>query len=316
MEKPKILISSCILGNNVRYDGGNKLDAWVSIKMANYFEFVSVCPEVQMGMSIPREPVNLQLHKNGDIKMIGGKSKTDYTDSALTTSQDIIDQKTNDICGAILQKKSPSCGVERVRLFNEKEEELYNMKMTPKNRGIFASMLMSQNPMLPVIDSGRLFDKNERENFLRRVMCYHRFSKLDGSVRALQDFHARYKFLIMEHDQEKLRQLGAIAANSIGDHDHSKLYATYSELLFSTLSKIPTRKSRTNVFHHLIGFFKNELTADEKKVILQMIADYNASILPYLVPLKMLEFLIDKYQHVYLKNHYFLNQFPKELNEN
>lgn len=314
MEKPKILISSCILGNNVRYDGGNKLDSFVTSRLALYFNFVSVCPEVQMGMSVPREPVNLQLTKSGEVRMIGSKSKKDYTPEALTTSQDIINQNLDGVCGAILQKKSPSCGVERVKLFNEKEEELYNMKSTPKNRGIFASTLMAQKPMLPVIDSGRLFDKTERENFLRRVMCYHRFSKLDGSVRALQDFHARYKFLIMEHDQDKMKVLGGIAGNS--SQETVKAYEAYSQLLFSTLSKIPTRKSRTNVFYHLIGFFKNELASDEKKVILQMIADYNASILPYLVPLKMLEFLIDKYQHVYLKNHYFLNQFPKELNDN
>jgi uncharacterized protein YbbK (DUF523 family) len=314
MDKPKILISSCILGNNVRYDGGNKLDSFVTSRLALYFNFVSVCPEVQMGMSIPREAVNLQLSKTGEIKMIGSKSKTDYTSSALNTSQDIIDHNLSEVCGAILQKKSPSCGAERVKLFNEKEEELYTMKTTPKNRGIFADMLITQRSLLPVIDSGRFFDKNERENFLRRVMCYHRFSKLDGSVRALQDFHARYKFIIMEHDQGKLKVLGNIAANR--DHDVSEAYKTYAELLFATLGKIPTRKSRTNVFYHLMGFFKNDLPSDEKKVIHQMIADYNAAILPYLVPLKMLEYLIDKYQHVYLKNHYFLNQFPKELYEN
>jgi len=314
MDKPKILISSCILGNNVRYDGGNKLDSFVTLRLALYFNFVSVCPEVQMGMSVPREAVNLQLTKSGDVKMIGSKSKTDYTASAVNTSQDIIDHNVNEVCGAILQKKSPSCGVERVKLFNEKEEELYTMKTTPKNRGIFANMLINQRPMLPVIDSGRFFDKNERENFLRRVMCYHRFSKLDGSVRALQDFHARYKFIIMEHDQDKMKVLGNIAANR--DHDTSEAYKAYSELLFATLSKLPTRKSRTNVFYHLMGFFKHDLLPDEKKIIHQMIADYNAAILPYLVPLKMLEYLIDKYQHVYLKNHYFLNQFPKELYDN
>lgn len=314
MEKPKILISACVLGHNVRYDGGNKHDEWITSKLGEYFEFVSVCPEVQMGMSVPREAVNLQLQKNSAVKMIGSKSKTDYTTIATKTAQDIIDEKLTGVCGAILQKKSPSCGVERVKLFNEKEEELYTMKFTPQNRGIFASMLIDQSPILPVIDSGRFFDKDERENFLRRVICYHRFSKLDGSMRALQDFHARYKFIIMEHGQESMKELGYIASNSHGDNQAA--YINYSTLLFKTLSKIPTRKARTNVFYHLIGFFKHDLSGDEKKVIHQMIADYNASILPYLVPLKMLEYLIDKSQHYYLKNHYWLNQFPKELCEN
>jgi uncharacterized protein YbbK (DUF523 family)/uncharacterized protein YbgA (DUF1722 family) len=310
--KPKILISSCILGNNVRFDGGNKYDSWICQRMGDYFEFVSVCPEVQMGMSIPREPVNLQLTKSGEIKMMGSKSKTDFTSSAVHTSQEIINEKSSEVCGAILQKKSPSCGVERVKLYNEKEEELYTMKKTPQNKGIFASMLMVQKPLLPVIDSGRIFDKHERENFLRRVVCYNRFSKLDGSIKLLQDFHARYKFVIMEHSQDRMRALGKIAANS-DVLDHADVYSTYAELLFETLATIPTRKSRMNVFFHLIGFFKHELPSDDKKIIHQMIEDYGAAILPYMVPLKMIEYLINKHHHYYLKNHYILNQFPKEL---
>lgn len=312
MEKPKILISACILGNNVRYDGGNKLDSWITTKLAEHFDFTSMCPEVMMGLPVPREPVNLQLTKTGEIKMLGLKTKTDYTSSARETSQAIIDQKMDGVCGAILQKKSPTCGVERVKLFNEKSEEIYTMKKTPQNRGIFASMLMNQKSLLPVIDSGRFFDRDERENFLRRVVCYYRFSQLDGTIKSLQDFHARYKFVIMEHSQANMKTLGNIAGNS-KNINPTDVYLKYSEMLFETLKKIPTIKSRANVFFHLIGFFKNELPAHEKEVIHQMITDYGAHLLPYLVPLKMIEFLINKHQHYYLKNHYILNQFPKEL---
>lgn len=312
--KPSILISSCILGNNVRYDGGNKLDQWVAVDMAKFFDFKSVCPEVMMGMSIPREPVNLVKKNPDDIRMVSIKTKIDHTENALNVANNIV-QTEMDICGAILQKKSPSCGVERVKLYNEKDELLITEKNSPLHRGLFAKTLIEKRPMLPVIDSGRLHDKHERDNFLRRVMAYHRFYQLDGSIKQLQDFHARYKFVIMEHSQDKMRILGKIAANS--NHlNITDVYLEYSHLLFETLKTIPTRKSCTNVFFHLIGFFKNELDSHEKMIIHQMISDYHREILPYIVPHKMLDYLINKHQQYYLKNHYYLDQFPRELRTN
>lgn len=314
MEKPQILISSCILGNNVRYDGANKLDTWVATKLSQYFILKGVCPEMQMGLGVPREPVNLVQKSAGDIRMISLKTKIDHTENALQVSKSIIQNDLENVSGAILQKKSPSCGVERVKLYNENNDVMLTSKTNP-NRGIFAKTLLENCPMLPIIDSGRLFDDNEKENFLRRVVCYHRFHLLDGKIKSLQDFHARYKFVIMEHSQEAMRQLGNIAANS-KNTPADEVYKVYSQLLFLTMQKIPTSKSRTNVYFHLIGFFKNELEKTEKEIIHQMITDYNKGILPYVVPLKMLEFLISKHQQYYLKNHYFLDQFPKELRAN
>lgn len=312
MQKPKLMISSCILGNNVRFDGSNKLDQWITNRLGAFFDIVAVCPEVAMGMGVPRESVNLRLSKDGHLSMIGNKSNNDYTNLARETSQSILDHSANELCGAILQKKSPSCGVERVKLYNEKNDEIYTIKNSEANRGIFASMLIKQKPMLPVIDSGRFYDEAERENFLRRVVCYSRFFSLDGSIRSLQDFHARYKFVIMEHSQEKMRQLGNLAANR-ENKQKEEVYKEYAQLLFEALLKIPSKKSRTNVFYHLIGFFKNQLQDDEKKIVHQMIADYHSNILPYQVPLKMIEYLITKHEQYYLKGHYLFNQFPKEL---
>lgn len=312
MEKPKLMISSCILGNNVRYDGSNKLDQWIATKLANYFDLIAVCPEVVMGMGVPRESVNLHLSKEGGLSMVGNKTQMDYTSAAKIAAKTILKTNRNELSGAILQKKSPSCGVERVKLYNEKNVELYGIKNTKMNRGLFASELIGQYPLLPVIDSGRFHDENERENFLRRVLCYFRFHQLDGSIKELQEFHARYKFIIMEHSQEKMRMLGNLAGNR-EMRNKEEVYQLYSKLLFETLSTIPSKKSRTNVFFHLIGFFKNQLPSDEKKVIHQMIEDYSCGLLPYQVPLKMLEYLITKYEHYYLKNHYLFNQFPKEL---
>jgi len=312
MIKPKILVSSCLLGNNVRYDGQNTLDRWLTDQLGKHFELVPICPELLMGMGVPREPVNLILDQAGIVHMVSIKSKIDYTEKAHQVSEQIASEYAHQIFGMILQKKSPSCGVERVKLYNEKDEHMFNLKNSEKNRGLFAVHMMENFPMIPIIDSGRLYDNGEKENFLRQVMCYFRFKELDGSIKALQDFHARYKFVIMEHHQDAMRKLGKIAANSHNDAPEL-VYHNYASLLFSTLRKLPTVKARTNVFYHLIGFFKNELESSEKSIIHQMISDYNQGLVPYLVPKKMLEFLINKHQQYYLKNHYYLDQFPKEL---
>ena len=312
MNKPVIIISSCLLGNNVRYDGGNTHDQWITEKLPTYFALKPICPELKMGMGVPRESVNLILMPDGTTKMLGSKSKIDHTSNAELTAKLIIAEDLEGVSGVILQKKSPSCGIERVKLYNQKFEPLFTMKSTEKNRGIFAQELISAHPLMPKIDSGRLYDELERENFLRKVMCYYRFQQLDKSMKALQDFHARYKFIIMEYHQNLLKKLGNIAANS--DKKAANIvYNQYAECLFLGMNKIPTKKSRTNVFYHLIGFFKHELEANEKIIIHQMIDDYNKGILPYMVPFKMLELLIVKHQQYYLKNHYYLDQYPKEL---
>jgi len=312
MSKPVIAISSCILGNNVRYDGGNTYDEWIAKNMGLEFNLRAICPEVAMGMPIPREAVNLVLGEDGQRRMMGNKTHTDHTENALKTSEKIINDQLNDVSGVILQKKSPSCGVERVKLYNHKYELQITEKNSPKHRGLFANALLEAKPLLPIIENGRLFDKEERENFLRRVMCYFRFNQLDGSIHGLSNFHARYKFVIMEHNQENMRKLGNIAANS-KKYSSEIVYNDYAELLFTTLKIIPSRKSQTNVFQHLLGFFKNEIDSNEKKMIHQMIMDFHAGHLPYLVPMKMIDFLINKYQQYYLKNHYYLDQFPSNL---
>lgn len=314
MEMPKIAVSSCILGNNVRYDGQNTFDSWIGNKLPLHFKLRAICPEMAMGMPVPREPVNIVLGADGVRRMMGVKSKTDHTEVAIATSHRLIQDDLSDVCGVILQKKSPSCGVERVKLYNSHYDLMITEKNSVRHRGLFATEVILKKPLLPVIDSGRMFDTNERENFLRRIMAYYRFHLLDGSIRDLQDFHARYKFVIMEHHQDHMRKLGKIAGNS-NKYESQFVYNEYAELLFNTLKIIPTRKNQVNVFYHLIGFFKNNLASNEKKVIHQMIMDFYAGNLSYMVPLKMIEYLMLKEAQYYLKNHYYFDQFPMIFRE-
>jgi uncharacterized protein YbgA (DUF1722 family)/uncharacterized protein YbbK (DUF523 family) len=310
MEKPKIAISSCILGNNVRFDGNNKLNAWIVRVLAIHCELIPVCPEVAAGMSIPREPIRL-VKEDGKIKIQGTNTATDHTSLMEKTSSEISAGLIG-LSGIILQKNSPSCGAEKVKLYNSTGTPVSYDKASDDHRGIFAKIFINENPQVPFIDSGRFLDNQEREKFLRKVFCHARFNKLDGSIKALQDFHARYKFLIMEYSQGDMRKLGNISANS-SRIDPTNTYKNYAQILFSTLNKTPTIKNNINVFEHLLGFFKHELSSEEKKIFQELIRDYKNKLIPYSVPYKMIDFLVQKHQQYYLINHYYFNPFPKNL---
>lgn len=307
-KKPLLGMSSCLLGEKVRYDGAHKYDEWINTELKNYFEFVSICPEMMMGLGAPRPTIRLVRDPNDqEVKLLSHDGNKDLTTLARETNQKILTELPK-ISGYILMKKSPSCGVERIRVYR-----LTNEMAEDKTRnGIFAEDLVKAHPLLPVIDSGRLFDSHERDNFLRRVMAYHRFHALDGSIKALQDFHARYKFLLYEYHQDQMRKLGKLAANS-EQRQVSEVYEEYRELFFRTIAFLPTVKNQVNTFQHLIGYFKNNLTAEEKNLFHDLVRDFHSGILPYQVPLKMIQFFIKKYQQYYLLNQYYLDPYPKDL---
>lgn len=306
-QKPIIGISSCLLGEKVRYDGAHKYDEWINESMAKYFKFHSVCPEMLMGLGAPRSTMRVVRDPvDGGLKLLSHEGDKDLTDLIKKTNND-IQKNLPDLSGYIFMKKSPTCGVERVKIYRANGSSEDKM-----GKGFFADFFVQNYPLLPVIDSGRLFDPHERDNFLRRVMAYNRFHKLDGSIKALQDFHARYKFLLLEYHQDRMRSLGKLAANS--DNSDPKIaYEKYRLYFFETLATLPTVKNQINTFQHLMGYFKNNLSSDEKKLFLGLVQDFGKGILPYQVPLKMTHFFIEKYQHYYLLNHYYLDPYPKEL---
>lgn len=306
-QKPLIGISSCLLGEKVRYDGAHKYDDWINEQMANFFKFHSVCPEMLMGLGAPRPTMRVVRDPvDGELKLWSHEGDKDLTSLIQKTNVD-IQKNLPEISGYIFMKKSPSCGVERVKIYRANGSSEDKM-----GKGFFADFMVQNYPLLPVIDSGRLFDPHERDNFLRRVMAYYRFHKLDGSIKSLQDFHARYKFLLLEYHQDRMRSLGKLAANS-DNSDPSIVYDKYRNYFFETLATLPTIKNQINTFQHLMGFFKNNLSSDEKKLFMGLVQDFGKGILPYQVPLKMTHFFIEKYQHYYLLNHYYLDPYPKEL---
>lgn len=305
IKKPLLGMSSCLLGEKVRYDGADKYDEWINTELKNYFEFVSICPEMMMGLGAPRPTIRLVRDpQDNEVKLLSHDGNKDLSASARATNQKILNELPQ-ISGYILMKKSPSCGVEHIRVFRLKDE----MAEGKTRNGFFVEDLIKAHPFLPLIDSGRLLDVHERDNFLRRVMAYYRFRLLDGSIAALQDFHGRYKFLLYEYHQDHMRKLGKIAANS-ELKPTLEIYEEYRQLFFHTLSYLPTVKNQVNAFSHLMGYFKDELNSEEKKIFSELLRDFHQGLLPYQVPLKMIHFFIKKYQHYYLLNQYFLDPYP------
>ncbi len=305
--KPIIGISSCLLGEKVRYDGAHKYDEWVNEKLKCYFDLSAICPEVAMGLTVPREPMKIIRDKStGEHVLLNHTGTINHTANILETSEKLL-AKMPKISGYIFMKKSPTCGVERVKIYESNNLSVHHM-----GRGFWAQAVVTANPNLPVIDSGRLFDDDERDHFLRRVMMHFRFHCLDGSIEALQDFHARNKFLLLEYNQSQMRCLGKIAANS-NNTEKEITYKAYADELFKTLAILPSKKNRLNTFMHLVGYFKNDLSNLEKQMMQRMFADFANNLIPYQVPYRMILFLIEKYQHYYLKNHYYLDPYPKEL---
>ena len=174
---------------------------------------------------------------------------------------------------------------------------------------------MERFPLLPVEEEGRLHDLPLRENFLERVFVFHRWKQLQKktlNAKNLSDFHARHKYLIMAHSPKHLKILGQLAADS-KDYKIEKAYENYMETLMETLKLQATTKKNVNVLMHLLGYFKKDLTADEKQELLGQIDLYSSHLVPIIVPLTLINHYIRKYEQPYLKDQLYINPHPVEL---
>ncbi len=315
-DKPKrderigVGISSCLLGQQVRWDGGHKRDRYLTDILGEYFRFVPVCPELEVGMGVPRESVRLV----GDIdapRMVGNKTGEDWTERMNSYSEKRIeDSDVKRVYGFILKKDSPSCGMQRVRVYTE------TGMPERKGVGLFARKLLERYPYLPIEEEGRLNDMPIRENFIVRVFAYHRLahSLLQGSFsrgRAVQ-FHTEHKFLIMAHSQTHYRDMGKLVA-AIKNMTPAEFKQRYARMFMEALTYKTTRRKNTNVLQHILGFLKKELASVEKADIIRVIDDYHAALVPLIVPLTLLRHYVYKHNIDYIKDQVYLNPHPKEL---
>jgi uncharacterized protein YbgA (DUF1722 family)/uncharacterized protein YbbK (DUF523 family) len=305
----KIGIASCLLGNRVRWNGGHKRDKYIVNTLSRYFQFVPVCPESECGLGIPRETMHLAGDRY-DPRLVTTKTGEDKTDRMKRWAVKRIKQlEKEDLCGYIFKTKSPSNGMRGLRVFASPKQIFYN------GVGIFARMFMDRFPRLPVIDDGMLHDPKLREMFVEQVFTLRRWRKvLKGkrTVGKLVAFHTSQKLLIMSHCQTHYREMGRLVAKgkSISTVD---LYDRYEALLLEALKLKTTVKKNSNVLMHILGYFKKQLSPDEKQEMLQIIADYRNESVPLIVPVTMLNHYVRKYDQIYLKAQTYLNPHPLEL---
>ena len=301
-------VSSCLLGAKVRFDGGHKRNAYLNDALSRYFRFVPVCPERAVGLPVPRQPIRL-VQFDGGIRARGTRDAGLDVTLALTAYGERVAEDADELCGFIVKRASPSCGMERVKV--------YNSKGMPDGQGagLFTAALMRARPLLPVEEEGRLNDPQLRENFIARVFTFTRWKALlaEGlSAAGLVGFHARHKFMLLAHDPLAYRRLGRLVADA-GKRDLHALADEYIALVMETLKRRARKNNHVNVLQHLMGFLKHEIGAADKSELMDAIETYRRGEYPLVVPLKLLQHHFRRNPNPYVSTQVYLDPHPRDL---
>ena len=307
--KVRIGISACLLGQEVRYNGGHKRDSFLTDTFGKYVEWVPVCPEVELGMGTPRPPIRLE-RIGGDVRLIMPSTGGDYTEAMREyAARRVAALAGMDLDGYVLKKDSPSCGMERVKV--------YDGPMPAKEgRGMFAEALLSRLPDLPVEEEGRLNDPLLRESFVTRVFVHHRWreGEREGWSRAsLMRFHERHKFLLMARNQAGMRRLGRLLGEWDRRQQAGELATVYREGLTAILRRPATRRGHTNVLQHLAGFVSDRIEGDDRAELVETIERYRLGLVPLVVPLTLIRHYARRFEVGYLRDQVYLDPHPHEL---
>ncbi len=305
MKKIPVGISSCLLGQPVRYDGGHKRDSYIVGTLSEYFDFHPFCPEVGIGMGTPRPAIHLVKVEN-EVRSVGTNNPgLDVTDELRHFAAQHRPNHS-ELCGYILKKDSPSCGMARVKVH-------VNQQPQKTGIGIYAEEMMRLNPLIPIEEEGRLGDPRLRENFIQRVYILHRWKQLiaEGLMPSrLTRFHARHKLIIMSH--ENYIDLGRLLAN-VTQSTIEAVAKTYIYQLMKTLKTGANRNKHVNVLQHIQGYLKKELSPDDKAELCELIERYRQGEVPLIVPLTLLKHHFRKSPDAYIEDSYYMSPYPQEL---
>ncbi|RAI72016.1 hypothetical protein DOZ80_00260 [Pseudomonas fluorescens] len=307
--KPKIAISACLMGLDVRYNGGHKESRLCSRTLTDYFDFIPVCPEVAIGLGVPRQPIRL-VSGPDQPEAVGTLDHNLNVTQALATYGRDMAAHLRDICGYIFMQNSPSCGLERVKVY-----QANGTRADGGGRGIYARAFCLLHPDLPVEEDGRLNDPVLRENFLTRVFAYSAWQQLCQAGltrRGLTDFHSRYKYLLMAHNPEQYKVLGNLLGN-MGHTDPNELGARYFSELMAALKKCATRGTHANVLQHLSGYLKQAINREDKQEVQHVISQYRQGIVPLVVPLTLLKHHFRQHPDPYITQQVYLQPHPENL---
>ena len=309
MEKIKIGISTCLLGEKVRYDGGHKLDRYITETLGQFFEYIPVCPEVEYGLPIPRESLRLMGDPSAP-RLVTTRTGIDHTDGMRKWAERKLDElEQKGLSGFIFKSRSPSSGLKGVKVYTPSGMPSHS------GVGIFAAAFTRRNPHLPVTDEGRLHDPVLREIFIDSVFVYRRWQQLlqkGGHAKDLVAFHTELKLLLLSHSPKHYGLLGQIVARA-GSLNSDELHAAYGSLLMQALRLQATASKNTNVLLHAVGYFKKKLTNEEKEELLEVIETYRKRYLPLIVPVTLINHYIRQYREPYLGRQFYFNPSPVEL---
>ncbi|MEZ5538139.1 MAG: DUF523 and DUF1722 domain-containing protein [Thiolinea sp.] len=312
--KLRVGVSACLLGQKVRFNGGHKQDRYIVQTLGEYFDFQPFCPEVGAGLGIPRPTIRLVREtENTPVRAVETDRQEQDHSAALIKYSEAVMEQIQPLSGFILKKDSPSCGMERVKVFR-----LDQPKSPPQREGsgIFARMLRERYPNLPTEEEGRLCDPVLRENFIERVFSYHRWQQLEqpGLTPAkLVSFHSEHKYSIMAHHQEAVRELGQLVAKAGNNEDFPALCTQYINRFMQVMTLKVSRGQHSNVMQHLMGYVSDNIDAEDRAELVETISRYQQGYVPLIVPLTLLNHHFRKHPHPYIERQYYLNPHPQEL---
>jgi uncharacterized protein YbgA (DUF1722 family)/uncharacterized protein YbbK (DUF523 family) len=308
-ERIRLGVSQCLMGDNVRFDGGHKLDHFIRDTLGEYVDFVPVCPEVECGLGVPREAMRLV----GDVespRLVTVRTKVDLTERMLQwAGQRVRQLEKEDLCGFIFKSKSPSSGMERVKVYTDTGMPVM------RGVGLFAQAFKTHFPLLPVEEEGRLHDPQLRENFIEGIFALKRWRETLKGKKAmgrLVQFHTANKLLLLSHSQQHYRDMGRLVAHG-KELPAAELYTNYEAQLLEALRLKPTVKKHVNVLQHMMGYFKKHLSSDEKQELLEVISAYHRGLTPLIVPITLFNHYVRKYKELYLSQQTYLNPHPTAL---
>lgn len=307
----RIGISSCLIGEEVRFDGGHKHDRYITGTLGMHFEYVPVCPEVEIGLGTPRESIRL-VGDADSTRLVGGKSGMDITARMEDFARERIGRlRESCLDGYIFKSKSPTCGMERVRVYPDSGDGA----PSKNGRGVFARQLMEAMPFLPVEEEGRLNDPGLRERFVVTVFCHHRWRRLISRKYGLGDlmaFHARHKFLLMARSDPHLRRLGRLLG-SADPGDIDEVTQDYAREFFAAMSQPAGRGEHVNVLQHIVGYLREHLDAADRQGLHDSIESYREGLVPLIVPITLIRHFVAKHDVEYIAGQVFLEPHPREL---
>jgi uncharacterized protein YbgA (DUF1722 family)/uncharacterized protein YbbK (DUF523 family) len=308
MERIRLGISACLLGEPVRFDGGHKRDRFLVEALGPFVEWVPVCPELEAGLGAPRESMRL-VRSGREIRLVGTKTDTDQTERLRSAAAERLEQlEALGLCGFVLKKDSPTCGLERVKVYD-------GGVPSRSGRGIFAAALAARFPLLPIEEEGRLSDPRLRENFVERIFAYRRLTRLFAdrwTVGDLVRFHTAHKLTLLGHAPDEYLRLGGVVARA-ATMNRPELQRRYATGFMTALQTIATPGRHANVLEHMLGYFRRSLDTESRAELLACIQRYAEGHVPLVVPLTLFAHHIRRSRVSYLAAQSYLDPHPVAL---